>query len=62
MLSPQEAQVVLEFLNRVSVQGLQEATNLAAVAQKVTMIAQRHPDEPGHSDIDPGILSDVTSQ
>jgi len=40
MLSPQEAQVVLEFLNRVSVQGLQEAANLAAVAQKVSLMAQ----------------------
>ena len=53
MLTPQEAQVVLEFLNRVSIQGLQEATNLAAVAQKVSMMAQRpHPHEFNENDLE----------
>jgi len=52
MLSPQEAQVVLEFLNRVQVQGLQEATNLAAVAQKLSLIVQQHPEEPDDPDVE----------
>ncbi|HEY9078838.1 hypothetical protein [Magnetovibrio sp.] len=54
MLSRQEAQVVLELLNRVSVQGLQEATNLAAVAQKISVLAQRHPDTPSDQNLEPG--------